>query len=286
MLTLTLTPYAPEDRRQAIRLIGHAGCRHFHLDWQRPIDWLDERNVCCWLARRGEEVSALLGASVEQGGAAWLRLAAASGDGRDAFEECRPPDVLWEQLRDDLKVCGVRQVAALLQDSWLKSPLQEWGFEHTNAVVMFRRSDGPIPSYPLPPLVIRNATLQDIRAIARVDAAAFGPLWRYDERTLWLAGQIAVTFTVLTLEEAIIGYQLSTHHGIVGHLARLAIHPTHWGKGYGGLLIGEMLRFFARRDVPLTSVNTQEDNISSQRLYTRLGFRFTGQRAPVWTIVL
>jgi ribosomal protein S18 acetylase RimI-like enzyme len=287
MLTQTLTPYAPEDRRQAIHLLGQARYRHLHLDWQRAVDWLAERNICCWVARRGEAITALIGASVEQDGAAWLRLVATEGSSDGCYHDdgCLS-DALWERLRDDLRACGVRQVAALLQEHWIRPVLSQWGFENTNAVVTLRRTSGPIPPYPLPPLAIREAAPQDLPAVARVDAEAFPPLWRYDERTLWLASQLAATITVLTLEDAVIGYQLSTHHGVAGHLARLAIDPAHQGRGYGGLLIGDMLRFFARRDIDCASVNTQQDNLCSQRLYRRLGFQFTGHRAPVWTIEL
>jgi ribosomal protein S18 acetylase RimI-like enzyme len=281
MLTLTLTPYVPEDRRQVIYLLGQAHYRHFHLDWQRPVEWLAERNICCWVARHDEDVTALIGASIEEDGAAWLRLVAVERD-----DDGRLLGELWARLNADLRAHGVRQMAVLLQEYWLRPDLLQWGFENTNAVVTLRRTNGPAPPYPFPPLTIREATPQDLPAIARVDASAFEPLWRYDERTLWLASHAAATFTVLNLNGTIIGYQLSTHHGTAGHLARLAIDPVYQGMGYGGFLVGEMLRFFARRDITCASVNTQQDNLHSQRLYTRLGFQFTGHRAPVWMIDL
>jgi len=284
MLTRTLAPYTPEDYRQAIHLLGLARCKHIHLDWQRPADWLGERSICCWVAWCGEEAAGLIGASVEQDGVAWLRLAAAEDEAYRG--EASLMNALWAHLREDVAACGVRRMAVLLQDYWLRPFLREWGFRGANAVVTLSRTDGPTPSYPLPPLAIRDATLHDLPAIARVDEAAFDPLWHYDERTLWQAASYAATFTVLTMDSAIIGYQLSTHHGSAGHLARLAIDPAYQEKGYGGLLIGEMLRFFARRGVTTASVNTQEDNVRSLRLYTRLGFQATGHRVPVWTIEL
>ena len=284
MLTQTLAPYKPEDHHQAIHLLSLARRKHIHLDWQRPGDWLGERNICCWVARRGEGAAGLIGASVEQDGVAWLRLAAAEGEAY--CDDASLMNALWACLREDVAACGVRRMAVLLQDYWLRPFLRAWGFRGANAVVTLSRTDGPTPSYPLPPLAIRDATLHDLPAIAQVDEAAFDSLWHYDEHTLWQAASYAATFTVLTMNSAIIGYQLSTHHGSAGHLARLAIDPAHQGKGYGGLIVGEMLRFFARRNVMETSVNTQENNVRSLRLYTRLGFQATGHRVPVWTIEL
>ena len=47
-----------------------------------------------------------------------------------------------------------------------------------------------------------------------------------------------------------------------------------------------MLRFFQQRGISLITVNTQADNLRSQRLYHRLGFEVLGPSAPVWTLDL
>jgi ribosomal protein S18 acetylase RimI-like enzyme len=84
----------------------------------------------------------------------------------------------------------------------------------------------------------------------------------------------------------VLGYQLSTSHSRDGHLARLAVLPDFQGRGLGGMLIGEMVRFFEGRGVTTLTVITQEDNLASQHLYRRLGFDYTGHRVPVWSINL
>ena len=48
------------------------------------------------------------------------------------------------------------------------------------------------------------------------------------------------------------------------------------------MLVSSMLRYFWRRGVYGVTVNTQESNLASQRVYTRLGFSRTGFDLPVW----
>jgi ribosomal protein S18 acetylase RimI-like enzyme len=75
---------------------------------------------------------------------------------------------------------------------------------------------------------------------------------------------------------------MSTLYFDGGHLARLAVLPAARSQGVGRMLVTSMLHHFWRRGVFGVTVNTQESNIASQRLYTRLGFERTGFDLPVW----
>ena len=83
--------------------------------------------------------------------------------------------------------------------------------------------------------------------------------------------------------QQILGYQLSTWHIDTGHLARLAIRPERQGQGLGALLVGQMIRFFIERNIHHITVNTQENNTTSQRLYLRLGFKPVGHSVAYWS---
>ncbi|HLV44537.1 MAG TPA: GNAT family N-acetyltransferase, partial [Aggregatilineales bacterium] len=185
--------------------------------------------------------------------------------------------------REDLARAGIGQVGLVVINPWVTDFITRWGFRETNAVVTMQRRSGPIPAAPEPPLVLREVrSAGELAEIAWLDAQAFGPLWQYDRDTLAAARREAATFTRLERDGQLLGYELSTRHVGSAHLARLAVLPGEQGQGLGGLLVGHMLRFFEARGIHLITVNTQEDNIRSQRLYKRLGFEFTGHRAPVW----
>lgn len=262
--------------------------QHVHLDWKGLDAWLTDPSLHCWVRRRNGAIQSLLGATVylppagQGDGTAWLRLILpATPIGTDPSLE-----TIWQALCHDLARAGVKEIALLELDPWIASLGASWGFKRVNAIVTMRREDGDIPAPPAPPLRIREVTLSDLDRVAEIDAAAFEPLWRYDLATLEAAYPNAATFSLLEREGEALGYQLSTRHGNIGHLTRLAVVPKAQGQGLGGLLIGEMFRHFAGLEITTFTVNTQEDNHRSQRLYRRLGFEFIGSGVPVWTLRL
>lgn len=277
-----------EEHQQVLALFQQRARQHVHLDWKGLEAWLADPSLHCWVSRENGRVQSLLGATVylppagQGDGIAWLRLILpAAPFGTDPSLEA-----LWQALSQDLTQAGVNEVALLELDPWVASLGSRWGFRRTNAIVTMRREDGDIPPAPTLPLRIREVMPSDLERVAEVDAAAFEPIWRYDLATLEAAYPHAVTFTLLEREDEALGYQLSTQHGSLGHLTRLAVVPQAQGQGLGGLLIGEMLRYFARLGITTITVNTQEDNERSQRLYKRLGFEFVGSGVPVWTLRL
>ncbi len=285
--TVFPVPLAPADHSRVMELFRRVPRQHLQLDWRSLSEWLSHPDLHCWVIRKAGRVQALLGATVQPSGheppravlpVAWLRLLIPS-----TWRGSDPAlDALWEALQDDLRLLGVEQIALLVFDAWVESLVRGWGFRRENAVVTLRREgqEAPVPSDNTHS--IREARPADLDAIARLDAAAFEPLWHYNREILEAALPHAATFTVLEEEGHIVGYQLSTRHLDVGHLARLAVHPERQGRGLGRLLVEQMLRFFEAQGVRRITVNTQEDNLRSQRLYRRLGFRFTGHRVPLW----
>lgn len=277
---------AQAEHAQVSRLFQRVTLHHLHLDWRTLEEWLPDPSLRCWVTYSNGSIQSIMGATLhlpqDAPGVAWLRCILPAPTGEMAVL-----DRLWEALRADLRSHGVGQVAIMALDNWVGSLAARWQFSRTNAVVTLRRVQGEIPPPPAPPLRIREvATHSDLDEVAWLDSLAFKPLWRYSRETLAVAQQQAATFTVLEEDAGLLGYQLSTRHTGSGHLARLAIHPNVQGRGLAALLVGNMLRFMHDRNIRTVTVNTQEDNVRSQRLYTRLGFEFTGHKVPVWTIDL
>lgn len=286
----TADPLDSSEHSAITRLFHMAPRCHRQIDWRSLEEWLPSQHFRCRVARLNGSIQALVGATLhdfpEQNPSrnlAWLRFILPP-QRRDADPVLA---VLWEALRADLKAAGVSDVALLAIEPWVSDLVSGWGFSNTGAVITLRRLWGAIPDPPPAPYVVREVRLaSDFEAVMRIDAAAFDVPWRYDRATLEYARQQAATFTVLARGGDILGYQLSTQHGDAGHLARLALLPEAQGHGLGGMLAGEMLRFFWKRGVDDISVNTQEDNLRSQRLYERLDFRRTGHRVPLWELAL
>ena len=278
---------AAADHMLLGRLLEGASLRHVHLDWQTLPEMLRSSDFRCRVAREGVHIRAAVGATLHQSPydtkkVAWLRLILpAEGPRHDPAL-----DLAWDALRADLAVEGVALAGLLSLDPWVEIPAGRWGFARTNSVVTLRRDTGPLPDPPQPPLVIREVTAADFDAVADVDGMAFQSIWHHNRATLEAASRQAATFTLLEDGQDVLGYQLSTWHIDTGHLARLAIRPDRQGQGLGALLVGEMIRFFMTRNVQHITVNTQENNLASQRLYNRLGFQPAGHNVAYWSVDL
>ena len=285
----TTGPLTPADHDRVLRAFSRSSYAHVHYDWRTLEEWLPHPDLRAFVCRQNDTIRALVGATVHAGAKpgqppfAWLRfiLPASTAPERESTLQA-----LWEALQADLRAEGVGQVALLELDGWTGILVNHWGFEHTNGVITLKRRRGEIPPVREPYSVREVEAAEEMARIADLDAAAFDPPWVYGLDTLMVAQQYASTLTVIEEEGEMLGYQLSTQHGLDGHLARLAVLPRLQGHGLGGMLIGEMVHFFARRGVHTITVNTQEDNVHSQHLYERLGFARTGHSVPVWMLTL
>ena len=290
-LGLEIGRLTPSDHAWLLALFDSQQACHLHLDWRPLAAWLASPELSCWVMRTHGRVAAALGAAQKRGGVAWLRFGLQTGQA--------PPgtlDELWEALRADLVGRGVALVGILVLDEWIEMHTPSWGFRQTNAVVTYRRyGTAPLPAWQRSPeqaqrlpkgLLIRPADQTDLEPVACVDEAAFEPLWQQDLAMLSATSLVAETFTITELNGEVVGYQLSTRSGDVGHLARLAVEPRWQRHGLGWALVADMLNFFHRTGATGVTVNTQQDNLVSQRLYERMGFRPTGNRVPVWTLDL
>jgi ribosomal-protein-alanine N-acetyltransferase len=282
-----VTWLAPDDHRWIIGEVERASRRHLHLDWQILPEMLRSDDFRCRVVRQGGRIRSVVGASAQASAwhterVAWIRLLLPGDHARSEPSL----DHLWDTLRADLKAEGISQVGLLALEPWVEQLVSHWGFEHANSVITLMRRRGSIPVPAAGALRVREITQDDLDAVAALDGLAFDPFWHHSRAGLETAWKQAATFTVLENDGELLGYQLSTWHIDSGHLARLAVRPDSQGQGLGGLLVGEMLRFFDARRVSQITVNTQADNFASQRLYQRLGFEPADHSVDFWTTSL
>jgi ribosomal-protein-alanine N-acetyltransferase len=139
-----------------------------------------------------------------------------------------------------------------------------------------------LPAAPASPPLLRDAVLEDVPALRALDHAAFTPPWQMHTDELRQAVRYAASVTLALQEERLVGYQISTRHHTSAHLARLAVAPAQQGQGIGAALLHDLLTRFGRRGVRTMTVNTQQHNVQSLRLYARYEFQRNGFDLPVW----
>jgi ribosomal protein S18 acetylase RimI-like enzyme len=269
------------DQRQIANLMHFSPYIHRHLDWRYPLDWIGSSPFYL-LESQGQILSALA-CPPDPPRVAWVRLFVTSGK-ITLVESWR---TLWEAARLQLTHTGQFIVAAIVLQDWYHSLLIESGFFNRQSIVMMERQDQNPMGVLLPAgLSIRPMLQYDLPAVAEVDAAAFEPLWQNSLPSLEMAYPQAVLATVAEADGQLLGYQLSTRNSLGAHLARLAVRPALQGHGIGRALVVDLIQQADQHGMYRLTVNTQSDNAASLALYKKTGFRETGERYPVYQLVV
>ena len=266
-----------EDREQLSNLIFYESHVHKHLDWKAPLDWLGHRPFA--VLQEGPRISGALACPPDPAPVAWLRLFvfASHLSGSAAW------NMLWPAALQQLEAQGGGTVAAIATQRWLDPILLENAFRLVNHIVLMqldsRTAGSPRESAGC---VIRPMVRDDLPQVVEVDFAAFDPLWHNSLEALTHAFKQASYASVIVDRSGLVGYQLSTGGAFGTHLARLAVRPDVQGRGLGAALVHDLIAHIPEERDPRITVNTQSDNGASHALYSGLGFRYTGERFPVF----
>ena len=282
MNTLTITQYERRHQQYVLDLLFHSSHIHIHLDWLRTEQWLEVPGNIVRLAWQRERLIGLIGVAAPLNDTSWLRLVALADD--------VPPNTvlapLWEAICAVMHAQEIHLLAVLQVESWLGKYLKALGFEYEEDIITLSRSGQTTPEN-LPNLVsVRPALVGDLERMFAIDLSAFVSPWQLSFEDLRYAKRLATVCTVASIDETIVGYQLSTTYQQNGHLARLAVLPEVQGKGVGSSLAHDLITRFQRRNVRTITVNTQASNERSQQLYARFAFLRNGYDLPVWFCTL
>ena len=288
---MTIRQATEQDRSALVHLWQTASYAHVHAEWQMPIDWLGvpgfvvweepARRFLIWSRQVEMELRACLAVVADPLPAAWVRLAAAASTTGliDTLQQLLT--AAWPALAAQ----GITQLGWLVMDPLAPNWLTELGFTPLVDLITYMKV---LDYAPLPPgneaVEIRPVRDEELAQIAALDAAAYDPLWRYSAASLALARPQSLDFNVALLEGEIVGSLFSmaggSHHS--AHLVRLTVSPQAQGQGVGRSLMNQFLHQCRQRGFDHISLNTQMDNIPSQKLYTLYGFHTLSERVAVW----
>ena len=275
---LKITAYERRYRSALLEVASASRWTHKHLDWHETSRWLDYEMGPVLLAWKGGKLAGYIGLSPPCDGWSWICLFGIR-DGRMpglvARELCEASEALCRQR-------GLRNIVVLMAANWLQMYLRELGFRFDEDIITMRRVGSRRPSKPKAPVQIRSAEAPDFDHIMRLDRLAFDAPWRLTEADLWQAYRIAASVTVASVDDQLVGYQVSTRQDKVGHLARLAVHPGYRRRRVASAMLHRLLADSERWDLTELSLNTQLGNQASQRLYERHGFYRNGFDIEMW----
>ena len=268
----------PEDAAEIRRLLTATSRRLAYSEpWEAYLG--RETALTAWL--QGRLVGVLV-AHVDVRPVAWVRVAALAGGFwiGDWLDQILPP------LAFGLWRARARVLAWADLGGWAGVALQRHGFRRSGRLITFVKEDRRLPVLPSTPLLLRPAREEEVDALVRLDRAAFTPPWWLSGRTLRRMIRRSDCFIVAGWGERCVGYVEGHRIRQNAHIGRLAVAPAFQGQGIGRHLLAEALRRLWQRGVRRVSLNTQESNRHSQRLYLRFGFRPLGPPIHVWERLL
>jgi len=276
-VSLLVRPALMEDQQKIANLLFFESHVHRHLDWHAPLDWLGYSSF--WVIEEHEQIIATLACPQDPPGVAWVRLFAHN----NRYQLHDAWNALWKKAKNEIARNGGALVAVIATQTWLDNLLSENNFSQVQAIVMLEWEQKGYTAGILPVCAdIRAMTLEDLPAVAALDAAAFSPLWQNPIDALAKAFGQAQVATVAEDEHGLAGYQISTANPFGAHLARLAVRPDAQGKGFGSAIIQELIWRLNAQNITRLTVNTQSNNAASLALYRKLGFKQTGEKFPVY----
>ena len=113
-----------------------------------------------------------------------------------------------------------------------------------------------------------------LEALLRLDHAAFPWLWWNSDAEFSAYARLLGVRLFLGFEGAIpVAYVGVTSFAGWGHLDRVAVEPTHQGRGFGREALAHAIGTLADLGARRVGLSTQEENWRSRRLYESMGFR-------------
>jgi ribosomal protein S18 acetylase RimI-like enzyme len=254
---------------------------HRHLDWKSPLEWLGCQPF--WILEKDQEIAGVLACPPDPANICWVRLFAV----RQGLSPAKAWQVLFDRCLDEFSSSEKKIIfASVVLKEWFIPIMKANHFIHHQEIVVLEWDNDLPPSLPtLDDLILRPMRIEDLKAVSEVDHQSFAQLWQNSEEGLTLAFQREGISTVATINEKVVGYQISTTNLMNTHLARLAVLPEMQHKNIGYALVRDLLsRVLQVRSWQVT-VNTQHDNASSLALYNKMGFRKTGDHFPVYIFI-
>lgn len=122
---------------------------------------------------------------------------------------------------------------------------------------------------------LRPALIEDVEAFAVLEALCFGPQqWSVEQIHASLALETTYGWEIVE-DDTIAGYVLVQRAGSETDILTLAVHPDYQKRGFGRLLVQEVIKTTGAGAVFL---EVAADNVAAIRLYESCGFTITGRR--------
>ena len=126
--------------------------------------------------------------------------------------------------------------------------------------------------------VIRRMTLNDLDAVAAIEAATFPTPWSRDSFRQELERNVAAQYLVAEMDGQVIGYAGAWIILDESHITNIAIEESRRGLGYGRALTTALMQYLSNLGAAYATLEVRRSNLRAQNLYKSLGFVELGVR--------
>ena len=126
--------------------------------------------------------------------------------------------------------------------------------------------------------VIRRMTLDDLDAVAAIEAATFPTPWSRDSFRQELERNVAARYLVAEMEGQVIGYAGAWIILDESHITNIAIEESRRGLGCGRALTTALMQYLSNLGAAYATLEVRRSNLRAQNLYKSLGFVELGVR--------
>lgn len=275
----TVRPAEASDKNELVKLIHLSTFVHRHLDWRPPLAWISHPPFL--IIERMNRIIAALSCAPELQEIAWIRVFAHDS----TISSTAAWEILWPETLRHLQQMETQTIAAIPIQKWIKEILQTSDFNQNHNIVTLVWDQKPVEDTPsVDNIRIRPMAETDIPRVAAIDKSAFEPLWQHTPDLIELAFSQSCSARVAEDQSGLIGYQITTPTQYGAHLGRLAVHPRSQGRGVATALLRELQSQILNQNLGRLSVNTQDSNDRSIRLYSKVGFFLTSESYPVYQL--
>ncbi len=121
-----------------------------------------------------------------------------------------------------------------------------------------------------------------LHRLMEIERGSFANPWSEADFYYLLADRGALCLGLLHCGK-LIGYALGYFADRYFHLANLAVDPAYRNRGWGGQLLGRMLRVAAGQGASCCALEVRSANRAARALYCKAGFRVVGRRAAYYS---
>lgn len=257
-----------------------AAAIHRHLDWRSYSDWIGNKSFL--LSLNETEIKGLFVCTAEPNEVFWVRIFGAKHFSNLENEWQTLFQYFLNQISPQVDQTIIASIAYF---DWMKDLLLKHKWQIHQEVVQLKWMETNLnkldKKWPAE-LTIRPMAHADLKTVTGIDQDCFTFIWRQSYDVIHRAYEQSSYTTVAVLNNEIVGFQISTSHRSIAHLARLAVVPKFQGQHIGQALVQNMLRHFSRPWIHEITVNTQHDNIVSLNLYQKMNFEPTGEQYPIY----